>query len=277
VKLENCLKSKKIFFLKSWTVEDKQLLGTAGRSGSLFYQTTDSRYFFKTCLAMEIAVVKEFIQRYYNHLKENPKSLLIRFFGMFKVSTNDGSTTVIVFENLFPFGYSLSEKYDLKGRKAKRDDTPVAKSSLIKDNQLNRKFCIPDNDLLHLYAEQINKDVTFLDDNNLMDYSLLIGVYVPPKAEEDPALEKKDDENGKKSKKNLSKKTLPKVDSESEDEEENTKKAKRKSSSKKKVDSEDKYTAEVDEKTLKKKRKKVAAKKKSKRNHIRNQKMKKKL
>jgi len=205
---------------------------------------------------MEITVVKEFIQRYYNHLKENPKSLLIRFFGMFKVTTNDGSTTVIVFENLFPFGYPLSEKFDLKGRKAKRDDTPVTKASLIKDNQLNRKFCIPDNDLLHLYADQINKDVTFLDENNLMDYSLLIGVYVPPKGEEAPELEKKEEDegNGKKSKKNSSKKSLPKVDSESEDEEEKTKKKKRKSSSKKslpKVDSESEDEV-VEEKTTKK-------------------------
>jgi len=84
-----------------------------------------------------------------------------------------------------PQGLTMDLKFDLKGRKPKReiDQLPkeAAKGSIWKDNQLSRRF-FPDYHLRKPLLESIENDVNFLKAHDIIDYSLLVGVHLKEKA-----------------------------------------------------------------------------------------------
>jgi hypothetical protein len=80
--------------------------------------------------------------------------------------------------NIFPLGTKIHEKYDLKGRQPKRDETAerrMKEGELTKDNELARHFYIVDQEVASNYMEQLEKDVALLKECGMLDYSLLIG------------------------------------------------------------------------------------------------------
>ena len=50
----------------------------SGKSGSFFYFSMDGRYTLKTISVHEKDKLKEILQTFYNHLKLNPNSLIIK-------------------------------------------------------------------------------------------------------------------------------------------------------------------------------------------------------
>ena len=67
-------------------------LCSSGQSGSLFYYTKDKKYMMKTIPEREFKKFLEVLESYYNHLKENPETLISRFFGLHQVSWKDSRT-----------------------------------------------------------------------------------------------------------------------------------------------------------------------------------------
>jgi len=60
-------------------------LGSSGQSGSLFYYTKDKKYLMKTIPEREFKKFMEVLEKYFNHMKANPQTLISRFFGLHQV------------------------------------------------------------------------------------------------------------------------------------------------------------------------------------------------
>lgn len=68
----------------------------AGRSGSFFFSTYDSRYLIKTMQGTEKQDFLRIIDDYIDHLIKNPNSLISRIYGIFTVLTPNFSSVDIV-------------------------------------------------------------------------------------------------------------------------------------------------------------------------------------
>lgn len=157
---------------------------TEGKSGSFFYFTQDRRYIIKTVSASEEKVLKNFAREYYRHMKNNPDSLIVRLYGLYQVQLawEQKYISVVVMENIFysPQHLKIHEKYDLKGstvgrRVLKGGEAPTS-SKTLKDIDLQKKIYVGLENKT-LLMEQLRKDVNFLTDHNIMDYSLLLGIH----------------------------------------------------------------------------------------------------
>lgn len=58
---------------------------SAGKSGSFFYYTPDSKYMLKTISHAEFNRLKEILNQYYEHMVKYPQTLITRFFGLHKI------------------------------------------------------------------------------------------------------------------------------------------------------------------------------------------------
>ena len=157
---------------------------TEGKSGSFFYFTQDRRYIIKTVSAGEEKFLRKFVRQYYRHMKDNPESLIVRFYGLYQVQLawEQKYISVVVMENIF---YSIQqlkihEKYDLKGstvgRRVLKGGKSATSSTTLKDLDLQRKVYIGAENKA-LFMEQLKKDVWFLASHNIMDYSMLLGIH----------------------------------------------------------------------------------------------------
>jgi 1-phosphatidylinositol-4-phosphate 5-kinase len=72
----------------------------------------------KTVKKEEFKKLKSILKSYFNHIKNNPKSLITRFFGLHKVTWRSNSKEekkyLVVMNNVFA-GVEVGLKYDLKG------------------------------------------------------------------------------------------------------------------------------------------------------------------
>lgn len=70
----------------------KAILGAGesqGKSGSFFFFSHDRKFIIKTMNDGELQTFKHMFEDFYNYLKENPKSLLARIYGIFTVFLED--------------------------------------------------------------------------------------------------------------------------------------------------------------------------------------------
>ena len=156
----------------------------AGKSGSLFMFTKDKKYIIKTIPKGEEKVLVKWLSVYFNHLLDNPSSLLPQYYGMFRIKIGNGKEyRYIITNNLFSnTHYPISTLYDVKGSyyHRKASDTERMKSvPCLKDEDfMNDEMKLHiDSTLRQHFIEQIEKDSHMLRDCNLMDYSLLIGIH----------------------------------------------------------------------------------------------------
>jgi 1-phosphatidylinositol-4-phosphate 5-kinase len=168
-------------------IEDSGMLEkfTEGKSGSFFYFTRDWRYIIKTVTDEELAMMKRIAQPYYHYLKDNPDTLLPRFFGLYRVrmASEQSYISVVVMENILfsQAGLGMNVKYDLKGsthgrRTLKKDAVRSRYKGTLKDLDLDRKVALGKDNRERL-VEQLDKDAAFLSSHAIMDYSLLLGIH----------------------------------------------------------------------------------------------------
>ena len=160
---------------------------TEGKSGSFFYFTRDFKYIIKTVTDEEEKFLQQIAYRYYDHMKNNPNSLIVRFLGLHKVrlAKEQRFITVVVMDNIFynTEQFKMHERYDLKGSK-------VGRRSVKKTSKIRREYkgTLKDLDLgdkkIHVGAdsktrlmEQLRRDIEFLVRCRIMDYSLLLGIH----------------------------------------------------------------------------------------------------
>ncbi|SSD61620.1 uncharacterized protein SCODWIG_03381 [Saccharomycodes ludwigii] len=174
-------------------------LNSPGKSGSFFYFSRDYKYIIKTIHHSEHRHLRKTLKNYYNHVKENPNTLISQFYGLHRVKMpfsyknqiKHRKIYFLVMNNLFAPHLDIHASYDLKGSTWGRltpteshpniynendDDTnrPVLKDL----NWINSNMHIEFGPLKkQKFLEQLRKDVTLLSKLNIMDYSLLLGIH----------------------------------------------------------------------------------------------------
>ncbi|KAL1628459.1 Phosphatidylinositol-4-phosphate 5-kinase [Neofusicoccum ribis] len=167
-------------------------LGSPGKSGSFFYFSRDYKYIIKTIHHAEHKFLRRILKEYYNHVRENPNTLLSQFYGLHRVKIPYGRKIhFVVMNNLFPPHRDIHRTFDLKGSTIGRDfreeDLEKNPRATLKDlNWLRRN--------LHLefgptkkqaFIEQMDRDVQLLKKLKIMDYSLLVGIHDLEKGNEE--------------------------------------------------------------------------------------------
>eukprot|EP00028_Trichosphaerium_sp_Am-I-7-wt_P014359 CAMPEP_0168509264 /NCGR_PEP_ID=MMETSP0405-20121227/664_1 /TAXON_ID=498012 /ORGANISM="Trichosphaerium sp, Strain Am-I-7 wt" /LENGTH=257 /DNA_ID=CAMNT_0008526673 /DNA_START=638 /DNA_END=1408 /DNA_ORIENTATION=+ len=140
----------------------------------------------KTVSNAESDLLLQLLPSYVSHCSLNPDTLLPKFYGLFAINRSGiGSSTTrfVVTNNVYSSAthFNPAEKYDLKGstygRTATEDDDSRTAPTL-KDVDFinkNKKIFLPSS-LQAKMESQLYIDCQFLQSNNLMDYSLLVGI-----------------------------------------------------------------------------------------------------
>jgi len=169
-------------YIKSWTIpiEKLQMSHGAGRSGSLFLKSEDKRFLLKTIPHDELETFLTLLPNYFQHIQDNPSSLIMRVVGLLRIKETFTSWIyIIIFTNvLFTDYLEIDEIYDLKGRDpkpGKQGRNRGKKGIVFKDNDLERVFRLSEEHHF-IFMQTIQADIEFLARNNVMDYSFLIGV-----------------------------------------------------------------------------------------------------
>eukprot|EP01080_Neovahlkampfia_damariscottae_P002429 gene2429-3140_t len=176
-------------FIKSLCQKDSLIsLGNhLGKSGSFLYITLDSKYILKTIQKQEKDIILSFLKPYYYYLEKNENTFIVKILSLFRiVNENLQDVHVIIMENVFPSKSNPHELYDLKGStigrsyKLKENNENV----IYKDLDLKRKIKIksPNNKKV---IHQLMSDSVFLEEMEIIDYSLILGIYYEIKKEEE--------------------------------------------------------------------------------------------
>ncbi|KDR79870.1 hypothetical protein GALMADRAFT_222809 [Galerina marginata CBS 339.88] len=159
-------------------------LGSPGKSGSFFYFSRDYRFIIKTIHHSEHKFLLSVLKQYYDYVKENPHTLLSRFYGLHRVKLPHGRKIhFVIMNNLFPAHKDIHETYDLKGSTVGREysEEKAARNprAVLKDlNWINRGNMLElGPEKRALLTEQLRRDEEFLKSIHVMDYSLLVGIH----------------------------------------------------------------------------------------------------
>ncbi|KAJ3672931.1 hypothetical protein LUZ60_006305 [Juncus effusus] len=152
-----------------------------GKSGSFFYLTNDDRFMIKTVKKSEVKVLLRMLQSYYEHVSRYENSLVTRFYGVHCVKPIGGpKVRFIVMGNLFCSDLRIHRRFDLKGssygRTADKIEEEIDETTTLKDLDLNFTFRLQ-KFWYQQVIEQIRRDCEFLENEGIMDYSLLIGIH----------------------------------------------------------------------------------------------------
>jgi 1-phosphatidylinositol-4-phosphate 5-kinase len=119
-----------------------------------------------------------------SHVQDNPHTLLSRIFGLHRVKLpGNKKIHFVVMGNIFPPHKDIHRIYDLKGstsgrflsqKKQNASSMPVLKDKNWLKNGEKLKL---GPEKVGLIVDQMEKDVKFLQENSIMDYSFLVGIH----------------------------------------------------------------------------------------------------
>ncbi|KAL0480805.1 PIP5K6 [Acrasis kona] len=154
-------------------------IGTPGKSGAFFFFTHSQRV-----TEEELVTLLEMLPNYYKHIESRRKeTLLSQFYCLFEVTKIGASKMCYRFvcmNNLFFSNKVINRRYDLKGSTAGRfasEKELSNKNPILKDNDINEGDIRLTPQLKKRLYERIVADVRFLKQNDIIDYSLLMGVH----------------------------------------------------------------------------------------------------
>ncbi|KAM7185134.1 hypothetical protein V8F33_012580 [Rhypophila sp. PSN 637] len=159
-------------------------LGSPGKSGSFFYFSRDYKYIIKTIHHGEHKFLRKILKDYYQHVIDNPNTLLSQFYGLHRVKIPYGKKIhFVVMNNIFPPHRDIHQTFDLKGstigREFKEEDLEANPRATLKDlNWMRRQRHLELGiQKKQLFLEQLQKDVRLMQRLQIMDYSLLVGIH----------------------------------------------------------------------------------------------------
>eukprot|EP01083_Nonionella_stella_P179360 636547_1 len=147
-----------------------------GKSGAFFYFSADSKFIVKTISATELKYLLSFLEAYVHHLEENRSTILSRIVGIHSCKFYNIVKHFVVMENVFLADLKPNEVYDLKGSWYGRSSSSNPNSKVMKDLDLKR-YIVLNESTRRKILHQLDKDTQFLCDANVIDYSLLLGIY----------------------------------------------------------------------------------------------------
>ncbi|XP_069338540.1 phosphatidylinositol 5-phosphate 4-kinase type-2 beta isoform X3 [Eulemur rufifrons] len=117
-------------------------------------------------------------------------TLLPQFLGMYRLTVDGVETYMVVTRNVFSHRLNVHRKYDLKGSTVAREASDKEKAKdlpTFKDNDF-----LNEGQKLHVgeeskknFLEKLKRDVEFLAQLKIMDYSLLVGIHDVDRAEQE--------------------------------------------------------------------------------------------
>lgn len=157
-----------------------------GKGGSFFLSTYDDLFLIKTVTRNEADTLAKFLlPNLLYHFKKYQDSFLCPIYGLYSLEFSKGCNIYfVVMRNVVgPFKKVVLRQYDLKGSKTNREedleiDTGGLKHQTLKDvnfNKLEGNIFINKTDTNHL-LNRLQEDSFLLNENNLMDYSLLVTI-----------------------------------------------------------------------------------------------------
>ena len=139
----------------------------------------------KTMKEHEVETMLKILPAYIEHHRKNPNSLLAKIFGIFTIKKKKYEPQhVMLMENTKQLQDKSKEKfvYDLKGStyerlsKGKLTSKTMRKDlDWIRDKKMNNKSLCMSRINFDL-VKQLRRDVNFLKNRGLLDYSLLVSV-----------------------------------------------------------------------------------------------------
>ncbi|XP_042374447.1 phosphatidylinositol 4-phosphate 5-kinase 6-like [Zingiber officinale] len=158
-------------------------LSSPGKSGSFFYLTNDDKYMIKTMKKSEVKVLLRMLPAYYSYVRKFEKSLVTKFFGLHCVKLTGAAqkkVRFVIMENLFCSEFAIHRRFDLKGsshgRMTSKPESEINENTTLKDLDLNFIFRLH-RSWFQEFQRQIDRDCEFLEQERIMDYSLLVGVH----------------------------------------------------------------------------------------------------
>uniref|UniRef100_A0A0X3NJJ2 1-phosphatidylinositol-5-phosphate 4-kinase n=1 Tax=Schistocephalus solidus TaxID=70667 RepID=A0A0X3NJJ2_SCHSO len=154
-----------------------------GKSGSKFLITYNRHYVVKSISSEEVEQMHHFLENYHEYVVNcHGQTLLPQYLGMYRVTVNDQESYLLAMRNVFSPRVTIHKKYDLKGSVVDREANEKERSKplpTLKDNDfLNDIYKIHIGEVAkERLLQQLNSDMAFLQDNNLMDYSVLVGIH----------------------------------------------------------------------------------------------------
>jgi len=161
----------------SGAIDQMAMNFSEGASGSFFFLTVDRKYLVKTMTRSELQVLISILPSYCRHMAENPNSLITKYVGIYSVKLFNHREYFSLMTNILLTspGRGIKFKYDLKGSTINRNGKVKKSGGTLKDNDFRSPLEFPKAlgiQLLH----QLDRDSSFLQGQNIMDYSLLVGV-----------------------------------------------------------------------------------------------------
>lgn len=167
-------------------------LGSPGKSGSFFYFSRDYKYIIKTIHHGEHKLLRKILRDYYQHVQDNPNTLISQFYGLHRVKIPYGRKIhFVIMNNLFPPHRDIHQTFDLKGstigRDFKEEDLAANPRATLKDlNWLRRNLHLEFGPTKkEMFIAQMERDVKLLQRLKIMDYSLLVGIHDMGKGNEE--------------------------------------------------------------------------------------------
>uniref|UniRef100_A0A7N0T3D2 1-phosphatidylinositol-4-phosphate 5-kinase n=1 Tax=Kalanchoe fedtschenkoi TaxID=63787 RepID=A0A7N0T3D2_KALFE len=158
-------------------------LSSPGKSGSFFYLTNDDKYMIKTIKKAEVKVLLRMLPAYYNHVRSFENTLVTRFFGLHCVKLTGSAqkkVRFVIMGNLFCTAYTIHRRFDLKGsslgRMTDKPESEIDPTTTLKDLDLNYIFRLQKS-WFQEFCRQVDRDCELLEQERIMDYSLLVGVH----------------------------------------------------------------------------------------------------
>ncbi|KAF7826121.1 phosphatidylinositol 4-phosphate 5-kinase 10 isoform X1 [Senna tora] len=160
---------------------DEQLLHfvATGKFGNVFVSPVDDRFVIKILRKSELKVMLEILPKYYRHVLTYRATLLSKLYGLHVVRLSGGvKAHIAVMSNSLKSNFQHQRCYDLKGTDIGRNTTTILAEHcpVLKDVDFDFCFYLAPVVQLHL-LKQIKYDCKFLEDEGIMDYSLLLGIH----------------------------------------------------------------------------------------------------
>ncbi|XP_003222566.1 phosphatidylinositol 5-phosphate 4-kinase type-2 beta [Anolis carolinensis] len=162
-----------------------------GRCGVRFLTTYDRRFVIKAVSSEDVAEMHNILKKYHQFIVEcHGNTLLPQFLGMYRLTVDGVETYMVVTRNVFSHQLTVHRKYDLKGSTVAREASDKEKAKdlpTFKDNDF-----LNEGQKLHVgeeskknFLEKLKRDVEFLAQLKIMDYSLLVGIHDVDRAEQE--------------------------------------------------------------------------------------------
>jgi 1-phosphatidylinositol-4-phosphate 5-kinase len=173
-------------YMKSLASEDLYLdFQTNSKSGQFFFFSDDRFFMIKTLTQQEVLWLMNCLSQYYEHFIAYPKTMLVKFMGLYRVKVprkrKMRKVHFVVMRSTFDTALPMHKKFDLKGSQIGREASESDKKKLfpvLKDKDLKKSgirfFFQPER---AEFLKQLESDCKLLTNLNMMDYSLLIGIF----------------------------------------------------------------------------------------------------